>query len=62
MSYETPESSVTRTASPRLTENDVSPFSSSPSITSKVTSPEVTPVTVNSAAEPPGTLSPWTTV
>ena len=62
MSYETPESSVTRTASPRLTENDVSPFSSAPSITWNVTSPEVTPVTVNSAAEPPGTLSPWTTV
>ena len=63
MSYETPESTnVTRTASPRLTEKLVSPFSSSPSMTSKVTSPEVTLVTLNAAADPPGTSSPFTTL
>ena len=42
--------------------NDLSPFSSVPSMTWKVTSPEVTPVIVNSAAEPPGTLSPCITL
>ena len=53
---------VTRTASPRLTVNDVSPFSSLPSMTLNVTSPDVTPVMVNAAADPPGTLSPCITL
>ncbi len=45
-----------------MTLNDLSPFSSAPSITLNVTSPDVISVMVNSAAEPPGTLSPTITL
>jgi hypothetical protein len=52
---------VALTDSPRFTEIDESPFLSAPSVTANVTSPDVMPEIVK-AGEPPGTLSPFTTV